>query len=332
MQKLAIFILVMITIGVFLCSFQIKKVDLNSVAVKLDETACIKGICAVVIVLDHMGLQLSTPIVLKPFTMVGYLCVSIFFFFSGYGLWGGVSNKKGYLNNFLQKKMVKLLCPVVFAKILYGVFFHSKIMYSWYIYVICGLYVLFYCSCKWLSRFDALKSIAGGILLYQVGCFAFSVPVVWYRACWPFFVGCLLYQFKDEFDGIIINRWKNFMILDGVIFILAFLMAALADKFNIKPVELETLITVLFYIVSSIAFVLGVYGFTFGFSMTKVGKILRKAGNVSYEIYLIHGFVFLIMSQIKKENLYPYLVMVATFFFAECLHILSQGILKKMPK
>lgn len=89
MQKLAIFILVMITIGVFLCSFQIKKVDLNSVAVKLDETACIKGICAVVIVLDHMGLQLSTPIVLKPFTMVGYLCVSIFFFFSGYGLWGG---------------------------------------------------------------------------------------------------------------------------------------------------------------------------------------------------------------------------------------------------
>ena len=55
--------------------------------------------------------------------------------------------------------MVKLLCPVVFAKILYGVFFHSKIMYSWYIYVICGLYVLFYCSCKWLSRFDALKAI-----------------------------------------------------------------------------------------------------------------------------------------------------------------------------
>lgn len=69
-------------------------------------------------------------------------------------------------------------------------------------------------------------------------------------------------------------------------------MAALADKFNIKPVELETLITVLFYIVSSIAIVLGVYGFTFCFSMTKVGKILRKAGNVSYEIYLIHGFVF----------------------------------------
>lgn len=181
--------------------------------------------------------------------------------------------------------MVKLLCPVVFAKILYGVFFHSKIMYSWYIYVICGLYVLFYCSCKWLSRFDALKAIAGGILLYQVGCFAFSVPVVWYRACWPFFVGCLLYQFKDEFDGIIINRWKNFMILDGVIFILAFLMAALADKFNIKPVELETLITVLFYIVSSIAFVLGVYGFTFGFSMTKVGKILRKAGGMFHMKY-----------------------------------------------
>ena len=173
--------------------------------------------------------------------------------------------------------MVKLLCPVVFAKILYGVFFHSKIMYSWYIYVICGLYVLFYCSCKWLSRFDAL--------LYQVGCFAFSVPVVWYRACWPFFVGCLLYQFKYEFDGIIINRWKNFMILDGVIFILAFLMAALADKFNIKPVELETLITVLFYIVSSIAFVLGVYGFTFGFSMTKVGKILRKAGGMFHMKY-----------------------------------------------
>ena len=245
---------------------------------------------------------------------------------------GGVSNKKGYLNNFLQKKMVKLLCPVVLAKILYGAFFHSKIMYSWYIYVICGLYVLLYCSCKWLSRFDALKAIAGGILLYQVSCFAFSVPVVWYRACWPFFIGCLLYQFKAEFDGIIINQWKNFMILDGAIFVLAFLMAALADKFNIKPVELETLITVLFYIVSSIAFVLWVYGFTFCISMTKVGNVLRKVGNVSYEIYLIHGLAFLTMAQFKKEILYPYLVMAATFLFAECLHMLSQGILKKIPR
>lgn len=103
MQKLAIFIFVMITIGVFLCSFQIKKVDLNSVAMKLDETTCIKGICAVIIVLDHMGLQLSTPIVLKPFTMVGYLCVSIFFFFSGYGLWG-YAIKKAILIIFCRKR------------------------------------------------------------------------------------------------------------------------------------------------------------------------------------------------------------------------------------
>lgn len=70
----------MIIIGTFLCSFKIKRVGVNSVAIKMDETTCIKGICSIVIVLDHLGLQLLIPIILKPFTMVGYLCVSIFFF------------------------------------------------------------------------------------------------------------------------------------------------------------------------------------------------------------------------------------------------------------
>lgn len=116
---------------------------------------------------------------------------------------GGVSNKKGYLDDFLKKKFVKLLCPAVFAKILYSVVFHSKVMYSWYVYVICGLYVLFFCCCKKFSRLNALKGIAAGILLYQTICFALSIPVVWYRSCWPFLIGCLFYQFKDKLEGFI---------------------------------------------------------------------------------------------------------------------------------
>lgn len=120
------------------------------------------------------------------------------------------------------------------------------------------------------------------------------------------------------------------MIIDGAIFILFFLMAALADKFNIKPVELEKLITVLFYIVSSVTFVLWVYGFTFCISMTKVRKILCKAGDISYEIYLIHGAVVLMLANIKEGYLYPYLVMVVTFLLAECLHMLSKKILKML--
>ena len=88
-MKMGLFFLVLVLVGGILGSFKFEKDSLSIAAMNFKTTVCIRGICAIVIFLDHLGLVLSIPAVLKPFTMVGYLCVSIFFFFSGYGLWGG---------------------------------------------------------------------------------------------------------------------------------------------------------------------------------------------------------------------------------------------------
>lgn len=318
------FLLVLVILGSILGSFKIEKENLDSAAMNVKTTVCIRGICAIVIFLDHLGLVLSIPAVLKPFTMVGYLYVSIFFFFSGYGLWG-VSNKEGYLDDFLKKKLVKLLCPVVLAKILYSVAFHSKVMYSWYVYVICGLYILFFCCCKMFSRLQALKGIAVGILLYQIICFVLSIPVVWYRSCWPFLIGCLVYQFKDKLESFIKNKWLFFVLINTMLFLSFFLMAALADRLEIASLMVKELITVVLYAISSILCVIEIYSFTCKFSVTKnIGNLFCKIGDISYEIYLIHGFSFLLLTGIKGKAYYAYLALGITLLLATVLHIISK--------
>lgn len=76
-MELLLLVLVIVT-GIF-CSFKFEKINMNNAAMSIKTTTCIRGICAIVIFLDHLGLMLSIPFVLKPFTMVGYLCVSVFF-------------------------------------------------------------------------------------------------------------------------------------------------------------------------------------------------------------------------------------------------------------
>lgn len=320
---LAIFLLAVVV--VYLAAF-----DLNfnrDSIMSHSSTSCIRGACALVIFFDHLGLTLGTPLVLKPFTMVGYLCVSIFLFFSGYGLWG-VSLKKNYLDKFLTRKLAKLLCPVAIAEIIYLLVLKTHIMYAWYIYVICGLYVWFYISNKMIFPTNKLVTIAMGICAYQLCCTVLAVPIVWYRACWAFFIGCFVYKYKAQIEEKVENHYKLLLLLNTIVFIIFFLLAALLDRFGIESAIVENLAEVLLYGISSVSCVLEVYMLTFRLNVTKVGKKLSKVGNIAYEIYLVHGFSLYFLFKYKELWFYPYITLVTTILLSLIIHTLSGKILK----
>lgn len=105
-------------------------------------------------------------------------------------------------------------------------------------------------------------------------------------------------------------------------------MAALADRFEIASPMIKGLVTVTFYAISSILCVIEIYLFTYKLSVAKMGNLFCKIGDISYEIYLIHGFSFLLLTGISGKTYYACLALGITLFLATVLHIISRKVIK----
>lgn len=73
------------------------------------------------IICNHLAASIKNPIILEPmFRNIGFICVSIFFFISGWGTMYGYLKKEDYLNGFVSRKITKILIPYLIAIILYS--------------------------------------------------------------------------------------------------------------------------------------------------------------------------------------------------------------------
>ena len=64
-----------------------------------DYTSVLKGICCIVVVMVHIGPNYAN-FLQDAISSFGYICVTLFFMFSAYGMQLSVEYKKNYLNNF----------------------------------------------------------------------------------------------------------------------------------------------------------------------------------------------------------------------------------------
>ena len=83
-----------------------KNVDKN--ALSLQNTSALRGICAIEIMLGHIGIS-TRNIIQFPNKKAGILFVGLFLMISGYGLMFGLDNKKDYLKNFWPKRLGKMI-------------------------------------------------------------------------------------------------------------------------------------------------------------------------------------------------------------------------------
>lgn len=126
----------------------------------------LRGLCALGILFHHISLQDAFKISgeLKIFSVSGIFFVSVFFFYSGYGLIKSIDTKPGYLETFIKCRILKsLVIPFYINIALYAIFFlaigcnfpASKWIcgllgitllneYAWFPIVIVILYLLFY--------------------------------------------------------------------------------------------------------------------------------------------------------------------------------------------
>ena len=126
----------------------------------------LKGYLSLMIICNHLAASIKNPIILEPmFRNIGFICVSIFFFISGWGTMYGYLKKEDYLNGFVSRKITKILIPYLIAIILYsaaeiatGSSFIECLesfavgspvaKYSWYIIAVFVYYIEFWIAFK----------------------------------------------------------------------------------------------------------------------------------------------------------------------------------------
>ena len=177
MSKLVYLTYPAVLIILFAGSKWYKKGEWNEEFMSLEQTKYIQGFLAICIMLHHIGQETCAPWQnykllpgLEFFVPIGYLMVSMFFMFSGFGLYKSFSSKDNYLVGFFRKRMLPLILAFLFSNWIYfiaRIIMHEKIngwkifcyitgyglpnLYAWFALVMPLFYLFFYVAFKWLK-------------------------------------------------------------------------------------------------------------------------------------------------------------------------------------
>ena len=86
-----------------------KKEDAQDLFSK-DYTSVLKGICCIIVVMVHIRDGYMNPLQ-EAIGSFGYICVTLFFMISGYGMQLSFEKKTDYLHHFWRNRLLALLVP-----------------------------------------------------------------------------------------------------------------------------------------------------------------------------------------------------------------------------
>lgn len=275
-----------------------------------DNTLNIKGIAIIFVIIAHTTLILNNKSFLN---YLGSLGVTLFLFISGYGL--TKSYVKNGIDNFFKKRLSGVFIPYFLITIfklglsnIYGLRFNFKEIFlsligfdlnrtldptMWYISFILIWYILFYFIFKNV-KYNNNKIIA-----------MFIISII--------FVPSIL--FKNSI-GSSLGQWTlNFIAFPIGVFY-AFredIVNKYLTKFNITLIGIISVIlySTIFYKQNNQLNIVFNMGFDLLFAFVILGiitkikfniPILKKAGDYSYELYLIEGYFLYIINVLNISN------------------------------
>lgn len=285
-------------------------------------------------------------------TGIGTLAVSVFFFYSGYGLQKSYLTKENYLDGFLLKRLSKVLIPYLVAIFIYWFYYASLnnifslrrilgsfvkgdnpiVQYSWYVVNIIIFYVAFYILGLILKKRKSLMIL--GSALFDVLWIIFSVKrsygVWWYDATHLLVLGVFWATYEKKILKILKEHY--YISAFCVIFID---LAIYAFDSAIKNDTAKLVLSAINYLLFVVVLMLLLMKFKIG------NGILNFLGKISFEFYLIHG-IFLMMTPIKDafpEWAWFLITLSASIFSSYILNMASkelvlnfQNILSKFKK
>lgn len=313
--------------------FKLNEYNQNSLS--LENSNSVKGLAAIAVVLHHIVQRLHNPQSLVLFLHIGYLSVSIFFFYSGYGLMRSYITKKNYLNNFWTIRISKVVIPFILSNILFiirdivcrGTKFslYDILTYTlgirlidgfkWYIIALIILYSGFYFVFKYL---DTKKAIVGIFLLitcFNLACRLIGTGIWWYNSTYCFFIGIIFGAYCEPLFNVLRKKHIIITLSTISIFITTFIL-------NISKGNIVTAI------VSSSFFVLVCICLLMKIQL--YNNVLNFLGSISYEIYLIHKIPLDAFDKIRNGHAFIYLTLciITSILMAYAFNLLSKHTIK----
>jgi peptidoglycan/LPS O-acetylase OafA/YrhL len=323
-------IISVVVIVIIICSFQVLHINReNECSIEdgysIEKTNAIKGILALCILLSHLTGRVDYEIPILGFSAMGAMGVGAFFFFSGYGLNISLIKNAQYGKKFLIKRLIKVLVPLFtmtclytivsegfgngnFTYVLYRLKVGDPVSNSWYVYAIVFCYLLYALGCKLFSRktnqYFYIFLFCGIGIAFYIGVVAFLLkwPDWWYKTIECFLIGLLLGWHKKRISSVIQNKY--FIILGLALISLAISYFFPAICHRIFHTQLNN-IWLWNDILMGISFTI-----TLGILIHRVqfdNVVTRFLGNISYEVYLLHGLIMDVLLQIGGAMLDKYL-------------------------
>ena len=250
-----------------------------------------------------------------------------------------------YLNNFLIKRLARVVIPALFVSGIYIVYFvfnkqilpisyfvnlfvkgGTVIANGWFVDVIILLYVFFYISFKVFS--DSRSAIFCNtifVIIYIVLAIILKYDFWWYNSTLPFIVGLIWGKYKVDIDTLLNNNYFILlMLLTGLLFIshhYSFLLERLDASSKYSLALAANLDNVIF----TIFFMLVVRKINFS------NKYLLFLGKVSFELYMIHGLVMLIVGKYfftsrLNDVIFTILVLIISIILAWLINLIINKI------
>ena len=299
----------------------------------LKQTKMILGFMAICIVCHHTAQQTSVEWLesgnivngLNLFNNTGFLFVSLFFFWSGYGLYKSTVNKERYLADFFRKRLLPVWLPYVIVCFLFT-FVRLYLLYEkmsplykitnltgitggyyfgWYVQTILIFYVVFLFAFKYGAyEFDKTAIVWAGVMLWIVAglCIDHNIWFLrgewWYNSVILFPVGITFAQFDEVIIDFLKKRYILFTVLSAVLTLVLFgLFIKMNGEYGYygEYEDVKTGIKILWRILTLMPQILCAVSFTLfvvllSLKITFNNKILSFLGNHTLDVYLTHAF------------------------------------------
>lgn len=265
-------------------------------------TLLLKGLCCLLVGFHHYArikveqLGSTNPVWLLLAHHGGNIGVGLFFFLSGYGLQESAYRKRMSVKEIIRYRFWKIYWPLLVVNIvfvalttslkdinLWGLFVNFKSIdpVLWFIEILFGCYIVFYCAQSIADK--TLRNIT----LYGLGALLLIIVMIFRPESWwhytnipMFFIGVLYSQCKDYAGGLSKLHLWHFVTAILVLGIMTFVLwSVLRSWWSFFCISLISLLLVLL--------------FARYFDISP--SFHSRMGKISYEYYIAHNKLLLIL-------------------------------------
>lgn len=300
----------------------------------LQETLPLRGLLAICVMLTHLCPYLieEAPL-LTDFCLWGPPSVATFFLLAGYGVAFSYQKKgKEYLHGFFKKRLLRLLWPLLFMTIVFQGYkiYHNSFNWvemlstpspmSWFIYALVIWYVGYYFSFKIGKIRKVQLGLVWGFTVAYLTITIYLKQYYFYISILPLPMA-ITYVFYEERVKSIISKHAKAVWWIMTIAVLTVIGYAVAGQYNVNlpgwGIPVYTLVP---WSIMYITYYLGGWK----------NKYTNILGEISYEFYIVHGFIVMLLGNCHILGMTGYVNTIAVIILIFGLTTFTAWILSKI--